>query len=202
MDGLFDIHEINIILFSLVPNELRGVNKYYNSMSNGLKLNPIIRHSLNPTIGKFSEYLCNRIIIVDLRYIVPHKYGSRLIRASLDIKRLNPRILYTGELLHNIKHMTNIVELDASNNRYINDSTSLNYLTNIKKLNILNCKGVTDNSILNMAQLEELIMGSDSIYLEDWKEWQDNINVDLIKQMPNIKLIVIHRGDNIETYRK
>ena len=217
MDRLFDIHDINTLLFSLVPNELRGVNKYYYSMSKGLKFTysgsdfDKIINVLKPSFKKIKEVdlalgtgeitsYCYYIYKTDLTYY--------------DLELLNPEKLRIRYVTYrsNFNHMSNLIDLDISDCPFLSYS-QIKSCTNLKRLNVYNSSlTVNVNTMENifyswlifwlkhLEHLEEIIFGR-QLYANfnagDLEREALNTDISHIKTNYNIKKIVLVCGNRL-----
>lgn len=188
--------DIDRIIFSYAPNDVKLLNRYYFNFSYGLKLQNIKYNQLFYITLLLSDQSLERIRYINL-------FGYRSMDSFVDnvaLKRVNPFILYMDNTIFtSIEHMSNLIELSLVNNFYINNFT-LSKLINLKTLNITNTN-ISDLGIINLKNLEEITFGIDYTTLDrELEEYKIFISLTCLKQLKKLKYIKIFYGYDTEEY--
>ena len=188
--------DVDSVIFSFAPNEMKILSRYYFNFSNGLVLSNVEYNSLFYITIKLSDRSLERIKRIDLS-----QYRS--IDSFVDniaLYRLNPYILNMDDTVFTrIGHMYNLTELSLVNNFYVcNDS--LKALTGLKKLDITNTN-IDDHGIKNLKNLESITIGIDYNVLDrELDEYKIFISLYCLKQLNKLSYIKIHYGYDYEEY--
>ena len=188
--------DVDSVIFSFVPNEMKILSRYYFNFSNGLVLSNVEYNSLFYITIKLSDRSLERIKRIDLS-----QYRS--IDSFVDniaLYRLNPYILNMDDTVFTrIGHMYNLTELSLVNNFYVcNDS--LKALTGLKKIDITNTN-IDDHGIINLKNLESITIGIDYNVLDrELDEYKIFISLYCLKQLNKLSYIKIHYGYDYEEY--
>ena len=188
--------DVDSVIFSFVPNEMKILSRYYFNFSNGLVLSNVEYNSLFYITLKLSDRSLERIKRIDLS-----QYRS--IDSFVDniaLYRLNPYILNMDDTVFTrIGHMYNLTELSLVNNFYVcNDS--LKALTGLKKIDITNTN-IDDHGIKNLKNLESITIGIDYNVLDrKLDEYKIFISLYCLKQLNKLSYIKINYGFDYEEY--
>ena len=188
--------DVDSVIFSFVPNEMKILSRYYFNFSNGLVLSNVEYNSLFYITIKLSDRSLERIKRIDLS-----QYRS--IDSFVDniaLYRLNPYILNMDDTVFTrIGHMYNLTELSLVNNFYVcNDS--LKALTGLKKIDITNTN-IDDHGIINLKNLESITIGIDYNVLDrELDEYKIFISLYCLKQLNKLSYIKIYYGYDYEEY--
>lgn len=188
--------DVDSVIFSFVPNEMKILSRYYFNFSNGLVLSNVEYNSLFYITLKLSDRSLERIKRIDLS-----QYRS--IDSFVDniaLYRLNPYILNMDDTVFTrISHMYNLTELSLVNNFYVcNDS--LKALTGLKKIDITNTN-IDDHGIINLKNLESITIGIDYNVLDrELDEYKIFISLYCLKQLNKLSYIKIYYGYDYEEY--
>ena len=193
---ILPIHELNTNLYKFAPNELKFVSKYYFSMRK-LSLNNIKHNHLYFILVNILHDSVDKIKVLNLS-----NYNSICrFTDNIALMYINPQILFMNESIFHINHMSNLIELDVSNNKFIKDK-NIQELVHLKKINIVNTN-ISDKSLCNFKYLEYITFGIDfeTIVVASQEQIQiNNVTLESLKTLIHLTEIIIHYGYDIEYY--